>query len=69
MINPLLIAKGLKVKKFLEENKFECTQKAIFIEKAKNSSGVVLVFQYQFPTMKEAEIFRDMYELAEKVEL
>jgi len=68
LINPLLISKGLKVKKFLEKNQINFQEKATFIEEKKDGTGFVLVFEFAFPTLKEAEMFRNLYELAEELQ-
>lgn len=68
MINPLLISKGLKVKKFLEKNQINFQEKANFIEEKKDGSGFILVYEFAFPTKKEAEMFQNLYELAEELQ-
>lgn len=67
MINPLLLSKGLKVKKFLEENKMKILSEYIDIIPSKDNTGFIVVFEYKFATKPEAQCFKDMYDLAEKV--
>lgn len=65
----MMLKKALDVKKFLEKNPLEILSEYIDIVEAKDKSGFIVVFEYKLSTMAQAKIFKDMYDLAEQVQI
>ncbi len=65
-LNPIAIKKAIDVKNWIEKNPIKCTSKFVDVQKSKDGKTYLAVFEFGFATEKEAQMFKDIYELAEK---
>ena len=65
-LNPLAIKKAIDVKNWLSENPIKCISKFADVQKSKDGKTYLAIFEFGFATEKEAQMFKDVYDLAEK---
>lgn len=65
-LNPLGIKHAFDVKKWCDENKIQCVSKYVDVVESKDGTKFLSVFEFGFKTKKEAEMFNEIYKLAEK---
>lgn len=68
-MNPLLISRGLALKKWLQKNELPVLSTFKDVVEASDKSGFLAVFEFKFKTKEQARKYMDMYELAKEFEL
>jgi hypothetical protein len=65
-LNPLAIKHAIDVKNWYANNSIKCVSKFIDVQKSKDGKTYLAVFEFGFATEKEAQMFKEVYELAQQ---
>ena len=65
-LNPMAIKHAIDVKNWIEHNPIKCISKFVDVQKSKDGKSYLAVFEFGFTTEKEAQMFKDVYDLAQK---
>jgi hypothetical protein len=65
-LNPMAIKHAIDVKNWLADNPIKCVSKFIDVQKSKDGKTYLAIFEFGFATEKEAQMFKELYELAQK---
>ncbi len=65
-LNPIAIKKAMDVKNWVDKHPLKCTSTFVDVQKSKDGKSYLAVFEFGFATEKEAQMFKDIYDLAEK---
>lgn len=66
VINPLGIKHAMDVKNWVASHEIKCLAKFVTVIPAKDGSGFLSKFEFKFATEKEAQMFNEIYKLAEQ---
>ncbi len=65
-LNPIAIKKAIDVKNWISNNPITCVSKFVDVQKSKDGKTYLAIFEFGFATEKEAQMFKEIYDLAEK---
>ncbi len=65
-LNPIAIKKAIDVKNWISNNPIKCVSKFVDVQKSKDGKTYLAIFEFGFATEKEAQMFKEIYDLAEK---
>ena len=66
-LNPLAIKQAIDVKNWIAKNPINCVTKFTDVQKSKDGKTYLAIFEFGFATEKEAQMFKEIYELAQKL--